>query len=120
MRERHDATNDITAPTVSAAEELADSNATIEGLLKQLGEVESQAEGESVEARRRHAAIRASLDHLHQSASMSEVSVRIVVTKASAGVTPGLAVLAPFALIALLIWVGNRFRVRRLRERTLG
>jgi Domain of unknown function (DUF4349) len=154
VRERHDATTDITAPTVSAAEELADSNATIEGLLKQLGEVESEAEGESVEARlreerRQHAAIRASLDHLHQRASMSEVSVRIV-TKYGAGVTPpskdngdwgvgdalhsaghilttaagvvliGLAVLAPFALIALLIWAGNRFRIRRLRERTLG
>jgi hypothetical protein len=154
VRERHDATNDITAPTVSAAEELADSNATIEGLLKQLGEVETEAEQESVETRlreerRQHAAIRASLDHLHQRASMSEVSVRIV-TSHGAGVTPpskdngdwgvgdalhsaghiltiaagvvliGLAVLAPFALIALLIWAGNRFRVRRLRERTLG
>jgi hypothetical protein len=154
VRERHDATSDITAPTVSAAEELADSNATIEGLLKQLGEAETEAEGESVEARlreerRHHAAIRASLDQLHQRASMSEVSVRII-TKNGAGVTPpskdngdwgvgdalhsaghiltiaagvvliGLAVLAPFALIALLTWAGNRFRVRRLRERTLG
>ena len=83
MRERHDATNDITAPTVGAAEELADSNATIEGLLKELGDVETEAERESVEARlreerRRHAAIRASLDHLHERASMSEVTVRIV------------------------------------------
>jgi hypothetical protein len=154
VRERHDATSDITAPTVSAAEELADSNATIEGLLKQLGEAETEAEQESVEARlreerRHHAAIRASLDHLHQRASMSEVSVRIV-TRNGAGITPpskdngdwgvgdalhsagqiltiaagvvliGLAVLAPFALIALLIWAGNRFRLRRLRERTLG
>jgi hypothetical protein len=154
VRERHDATTDITAPTVSAAEELADSNATIEGLLKQLGQVETEAEQESVEARlreerRHHAAIRASLDQLHQRASMSEVSVRIV-TSHGAGVTPpskdngnwgvgdalhsaghiltiaagvvliGLAVLAPFALIALLFWAGNRFRVRRLRERTLG
>jgi hypothetical protein len=155
VRERHDATNDITAPTVSAAEELADSNAAIEGLLKQLGEVETEAEQESVEARlreerRRHAAIRASLGNLHQRASMSEVTVRIV-TKDGAGVTPptkgnddswgvgdalhsaghiltiaagvvliGLAILAPFALIALVFWIGNRFRVRRLRERTLG
>jgi hypothetical protein len=151
---RHDATTDITAPTVSAAEELADSNATIEGLLKQLGAVETEAERESVEARlreerRHHAGIRASLDQLHQRASMSEVSVRIV-TSHGAGATPpskdngnwgvgdalhsaghiltiaagvvliGLAVLAPFALIALIFWAGNRFRVRRLRERTLG
>jgi Domain of unknown function (DUF4349) len=154
VRERHDATNDITAPTVSAAEELADSSAAIEGLLKQLADVETEAEQESVEARlreerRHHAAIRASLDHLHQRASMSEVSVRIV-TNHGAGVTPpsndkgewgvgdalhsaghiltiaagvvviGLAILAPFALIGLLIWAANRFRVRRLRERTLG
>jgi hypothetical protein len=154
VRERHDATNDITAPTVSTSEELADSNAAIEGLLKQLGEVETEAEQESVEARlreerRHHAAIRASLDHLHQRASMSEVSVRIV-TNDGAGVTPpskdkgdwgvgdalhdagniltiaagvvliGLAVLAPFALLALIFWAGNSFRVRRLRERTLG
>jgi hypothetical protein len=154
VRQRHDATNDITAPTVGAAEELADSNASIEGLLKELGSVETEAERESVEARlreerRRHAAIRASLDHLHKRASMSEVSVRIV-TDHGAGVTPGgsdsgnwgvgdalhdaghiltiaagvvligLAVLAPIALIAMLFWAGNRFRVRRLRERTLG
>jgi Domain of unknown function (DUF4349) len=155
VRERHDATNDITAPTVGAAEELRDSNAAIEGLLKELGDVETESERESVEARlreerRRHAAIRASLDHLDKRASMSEVSVRIV-TDHGAGVTPGgsesndswgvgdalhdaghiltiaagivliaLAVLAPVALIALALWLANRFRVRRLRERTLG
>jgi hypothetical protein len=156
VRQRHDATNDITAPTVDAAEELADSNASIEGLLKELGDVETEAERESVEARlreerRRHAAIRASLEHLGKRASMSEVSLRIV-TDHGAGVTPvsptsgsgnwgvgdalhdaghiltiaagvlliGLAVLAPIALIALLIWLAARFRVRRLRERTLG
>jgi hypothetical protein len=154
VRQRHDATNDITAPTVSAAEELADSNATIDSLLKQLGEAETEAEQESVEARlreerRRHASIRASLDHLHQRGSMSEVTLRIV-TDHGAGVTPpskddgnwdvgdalrdaghvltvaagvllvGLAVLAPFALFGLIFWAGNRVRVRRLRERTLG
>jgi Domain of unknown function (DUF4349) len=154
VRQRHDATNDITAPTVSAAEELADSNATIDGLLKELADVETEAERESVEARlreerRHHAGIRASLDQLHKRASMSEVTLRIV-TGHGAGVTPpsrddgnwdvgdalhdaghvltiaagvlliGLAVLAPFALFALLFWAGNRFRVRHLRERTLS
>jgi hypothetical protein len=154
VRERHDATNDITAPTVGAAEELRDSNAAIEGLLKELGDVETEAERESVEARlreerRRHAAIRASLDHLNKRASMSEVTVRIV-TDHGAGVTPpskgddswgvgdalhdaghiltiaagvaliALAVLGPIALIALAFWLANRFRLRRLRERTLG
>jgi hypothetical protein len=154
VRERHDATNDITAPTVGASEELRDSNASIEGLLKELGDVETEEERESVEARlreerRRHATIRASLDHLHKRASMSEVTVRIVTDRA-AGITPpskdkggwgvgdalhdaghiltvaaavaliGLAILGPIALILLAIWLGNRFRVRRLRERALG
>jgi hypothetical protein len=155
VRERHDATNDITAPTVNASEELADSNASIESLLKELGDAETEEERESVEARlheerRRHAAIRASLDHLHERASLSEVSLRIVTGKGAGVVAPGaggddhwnvgdaahdagqvltvvagviligLAVLGPIAAIALLIWLGNRFRVRRLRERTLG
>jgi hypothetical protein len=154
VRERHDATNDITAPTVGAGEELRDSNAAIEGLLKELGDVETEEERESVEARlreerRHHAAIRASLDHLNKRASMSEVTVRIV-TDHGAGVTPpskdegswgvgdalhdaghiltiaagaaliGLAILVPIALVLLLIWLANRFRVRRLRERALG
>jgi hypothetical protein len=154
VRERHDATNDITAPTVGAAEELRDSNASIEGLLKELGDTETEEERESVEARLReergrHAAIRARLDHLDKRASMSEVTVRIV-TDHGAGVTPpssddgswgvgdalhdaghiltiaagvaliGLAVLGPIALILLAFWLANRFRVRRLRERTLG
>jgi hypothetical protein len=154
VRSRHDATNDITAPTVGVTEELRDSNASIEGLLKELGSVETEAERESVEARlreerRHHAAIRASLEHLHKRASMSEVSLRIV-TNHGAGVVPAgkddsgwsvgdalhdaghiltvaagvlliaLAILAPIALIALLLWSVNRFRVRRLRERALG
>jgi hypothetical protein len=154
VRERHDATDDITAPTVGAAEELRDANASIEGLLRELGQVETEAQRESVEARlreerRRHAAIRARLDHLGKRASMSEVTVRIV-TSHGAGVTPpnkddgswgigdalhdaghiltiaagvlliALAVLAPIALVVLIVWAANRVRVRRLRERTLG
>jgi Domain of unknown function (DUF4349) len=154
VRSRHDATNDITAPTVGVTEELRDSNASIEGLLKELGNVETEAERESVEARlreerRRHASIRASLEHLHKRASMSEVSLRIVTNHGAGAVPPSkddsgwsvgdalhdaghiltvaagvlliaLAILAPIALIALLLWSLNRFRVRRLRERTLG
>jgi Domain of unknown function (DUF4349) len=156
VRERHDATSDITKPTVGATEELADSNATVESLLKELGDAETETEREAVEARlreerRRHAAIKGSLERLHKRASMSEVSVRIVTDHGAGVVPPGaksgsgdwsvgdalhdaghilqiaagvlliaLAVLAPIALIALLIWIANRFRVRRLRERTLG
>jgi hypothetical protein len=155
VRSRHDETNDITAPTVGVTEELRDSNASIEGLLKELGNVETEAERESVEARlreerRRHASIRSSLDHLHKRASLSEVSLRIV-TDHGAGVVPpskgdgggwsvgdaahdaghiltvaagvlliALAILAPIALIVLIFWTLNRFRVRRLRERALG
>jgi hypothetical protein len=156
VRSRHDATNDITAPTVGVTEELRDSNASIEGLLKELGSAETESERESVEARlreerRRHASIRASLEHLHKRASMSEVSLRIV-TGHGAGIVPvgkgksggdwsvgdalhdaghiltivagvlliALAILAPIALIALVLWSANRFRVRRLRERALG
>lgn len=153
VRSRHDGTDDITAPTVGVTEELRDSNASIEGLLKELGNVETEAERESVEARlreerRRHAAIRASLERLHKRASMSEVRLTIV-TGHGAGVVPpseggdwsvgdalhdaghiltiaagvllvALAVLAPIALILLLAWLANRFRVRRLRERALG
>jgi hypothetical protein len=154
-RQRHDATNDITAPTVSATEELRDSNASIEGLLKELGNAESEEERESVETRlreerRRHAGIRASLEHLHKRASLAEVSLRIVTPRGAGATSPSkgsdggwnvgdalhdagniltvaagvlliaLAVLAPIALIALLIWLLNRFRVRRLRERALG
>lgn len=93
VRARHDSSNDITAPTVSAQEELADSGAAIEGLLNELGDVETEAERESVEARlheerSRHASLRASLDHLHERAAMSEVTVRIVTGK-GAGVHPG-------------------------------
>jgi len=154
VRSRHDTTNDITGPTVTVTEELRDSNASIEGLSKELGDVETEGERESVEARlreerHRHASIRASLEHLHKRASMSEVSVRIVTSRGAGVVPPGkgeggrsvgdalhdagsiltvaagvlliaLAVLAPIALIALLIWSLNRFRVRRLRERALG
>jgi Domain of unknown function (DUF4349) len=92
VRERHDATNDITKQTVGADEELVDSNATIESLLKELGDAETETEREALETRlreerRRHAAIGTSLDHLHKRATMSEVSVRIVTDK-GAGVTP--------------------------------
>jgi hypothetical protein len=43
-----------------------------------------------------------------------------VLTIAAGVLLIGLAVLAPFALFALLFWAANRVRVRRLRERTLS
>ena len=92
VRSRHDATTDITAPTVSASEELQDSNARIESLIGQLGEAESEAEREAVEGELRgerdhHAQLRASLERLEDRASMSRVSLRIV-SGHGAGVVP--------------------------------
>jgi hypothetical protein len=92
VRSRHDATTDITAPTVSVAEELQDSNARIESLIAQLGEAESEAEREAVEGELRgerdhHAALRASLERLEDRASMSRVSLRII-SGHGAGVAP--------------------------------
>jgi hypothetical protein len=92
VRSRHDATTDITAPTVSAAEELQDSNARIESLIGQLGEAESESEREAVEGELRgerdhHAQLRASLERLEDRASMSRVSLRIV-SGHGAGVVP--------------------------------
>jgi hypothetical protein len=93
VRSRHDATTDITAPTISVSEELQDSNARIEGLVAQLGEAESDAEREAVEAelrgeRNHHGALRASLERLKDRAGMSRVSLRIV-SGHGAGITPG-------------------------------
>ncbi len=92
VRSRHDATTDITAPTVSASEELQDSNARIESLIGQLGEAESEAEREAVEGELRgerdhHAQLRASLERLEDRTSMSRVSLRIV-SGHGAGVVP--------------------------------
>jgi hypothetical protein len=43
-----------------------------------------------------------------------------ILTVAAGVLLIALAILAPIALIALLFWSLNRFRVRRLRERALG
>ena len=93
VRSRHDTTADITAPTVSASEELRDSNARLDGLVKQLGEAGTESEREAVEAelrgeRNHHADLRASLERLKDRADMSRVSLRIV-SDHGAGVTPG-------------------------------
>ncbi|HEY1854195.1 MAG TPA: DUF4349 domain-containing protein [Solirubrobacterales bacterium] len=81
--DRHETTNDITAPTVGAAERLQDSEARIEGLLAQLSEATTESEREVVEAEldseRHHAAhLKSKLSHLHQRADLSRVSVKIV------------------------------------------
>lgn len=80
---RHETTDDITAPTVDASERLQDSEARIEGLLAQLSEATTESEREVVEAEldaeRHHAAhLKSELSNLHREANRSRVSVRIV------------------------------------------
>lgn len=89
VRSRHEATADITAPTVTAGEQLRDSRARIDGLLAQLAEATTESEREAVEAelrgeRRRSAALRSRLSTLHRRADLSRVSVRIESGAASA------------------------------------
>jgi len=150
VRSRHEATADITAPTVRTGELLRDSRARIEGLLTQLAAADTDAERTAAEtelrAERRHNAyLRSQLSTLKRRANFSRVSLRIETGAAStssedsggwgigdalddagrilaiaAGVAiVGLAVIAPFVLIALLVWLANRARIRRSRERVL-
>lgn len=82
VRSRHEATTDITAPTVDTAELLRDSNARIDSLLSQLEGAETEGEREAVEAelrqeRRHRARLRASLQHLEHRASFSRVLLLI-------------------------------------------
>ncbi|HEX5526652.1 MAG TPA: DUF4349 domain-containing protein [Solirubrobacterales bacterium] len=149
VRSRHEATADITAPTVSAAELLQESRARIDSLLAQLEAAEVESEREAVEAElhheRHHAArLAAQLDHLHKRADYSRVSLRIVTGEAEESTGGGawgigdafhdaghilaiaaaitvvaLAILGPIALIALLAWLTHRAWVRRERRRVL-
>lgn len=82
VRSRHEATQDITAPTVGVGERLNDSQARIDGLLTQLTQAETAGERSSVEtelsAERRHrAGLRARLAELSRRAHLSRVSLRI-------------------------------------------
>jgi Domain of unknown function (DUF4349) len=150
VRSRHEATADITAPTVSAKELLADSRARIDSLLAQLDAAETESEREAVEAElrheRRHAArLAGKLSHLQKRADYSRVSLRIEtgggeessggggwgvddafhdaghILAVAAGVTViGLAIVGPIALIAFLAWLAQRAWVRRERRRALS
>jgi hypothetical protein len=151
VRSRHEATDDITAATVSAGEHLQDSVAKIDGLLAQLAEADSDGERAEVEAelrseRRHAAALRTGLTKLDRRANLSRVSLRIetdgasadgesgsgwsigdalddaghILTIAAGVAIVGLAILGPLGLIALLLWLANRTRLRRAREHALG
>jgi hypothetical protein len=150
VRSRHEATADITAPTVSTGELLQDSKARIDSLLAQLEEAETESEREAVEAelgqeRRHRAFLRSRFQHLQRRADLSRVSLRIetgsdsessgggawgiddafhdaghVLTITAAVTLIALAILGPIALIALLAWLTHRAWVRRERRRVLG
>jgi Domain of unknown function (DUF4349) len=153
VRSRHESTLDITAPTVGVGERLRDARATVESLLGQLADADTDEERVAVEARLRSeryriAALRSRLSSLERRASFSRVSLRIETGAASssgddgdaggwglgdgvegagrvlavaAGVTViGLAILAPFGLIALLAWLTRRAWLRRARRDALG
>jgi len=150
VRSRHEATADITAPTVRVGELLQDSKARIDSLLGQLEAAETESEREAVEAelrqeRRHRARLRAELQHLQRRADLSRVLVRIetgaaeepsgggawgvddalddagrVLAVAAAVTVVALAILGPIALIALLAWLTHRAWVRRERRRVLS
>src|SRR3954468_20136876 len=82
VRSRHEATADITAPTITSTELLKESHARIDSLLAQLEGAETEEEQEAVEAELRHERRHASrlavqLTHLHKRADLSRVSLRI-------------------------------------------
>jgi len=150
VRTRHEATDDITAPTVAAGELLQDSKARIDSLLAQLEGAETESEREAVEAelaqeRRHRSSLRAQLQHLERRADYSRVLVRIetggaeepsgggawgiddalgdagqILAVAAAVTVVGLAILGPIALIALLAWLAHRAWLRRERRRVLS
>jgi hypothetical protein len=150
VRSRHEATDDITAPTVATGELLQDSKARIDSLLAQLDSAETESEREAVEAelaqeRRHRSRLRAQLQHLERRADYSRVLVRIetggadessgggawgigdafddaghILAVAAAVTVVALAILGPIALIALLAWLTHRAWVRRERRRVLS
>jgi hypothetical protein len=82
VRSRHEATDDITAPTVATGELLQDSKARIDSLLAQLDSAETESEREAVETelaqeRRHRSRLRGQLQHLERRADYSRVLVRI-------------------------------------------
>ncbi len=88
---RHEATDDITAPTARIGEQLQDARATIDGLLVQLAGADSDEARAEVEAelraeRRHAAALRSRATKLDRRANLSRVSVQI---ETGAGVAVG-------------------------------
>lgn len=150
VRSRHEATDDITAPTVATGELVQDSKARIDSLLAQLEAAETESEREAVEAelaqeRRHRSRLRGQLQDLERRADYSRVLLRIetgteesgsgggtwgvgdalgdagqILAVAAAVAVVGLAILGPIALVALLAWLTHRAWVRRERRRVLS
>jgi hypothetical protein len=150
VRSRHESTLDVTARTVGLDERLVDARAAVAGLLEQLADADTPAERAATEAelhsaRQRVANLRGSLASLERRTNFSRVSLQIEsdagassadsggwsvgdaiddaghILAVAAGVAiVALAIVGPLALIALLLWLGNRARVRHGRERALG
>jgi hypothetical protein len=149
VRSRHEATDDITAPTVATGELLQDSKARIDSLLAQLEAAETESEREAVETelaqeRRHRSRLRADLQQLERRADYSRVLVRIetgageessggtwgvgdaledagqILAVAAAVTVVALAILGPIVLIALLAWLAHRAWLRRERRRVLS
>jgi hypothetical protein len=150
VRSRHEATDDITAPTVATGELLQDSKARIDSLLAQLEAAETESEREAVEAelageRRHRSRLGVQLQHLQRRADYSRVLVRIetgaaeestgggawsvgdalgdasqILAAAAAVTVVALAIVGPIALIALLAWLAHRAWLRRERRRVLS
>jgi hypothetical protein len=150
VRSRHESTQDITAPTVGVGERLQDSRARVESLLGELADATTGEQRAAVEARlraerRTASALRSQLAALRRRANFSRVSLRIETGEPSsqgggagwgiddglhdagrilavaAGVTVvGLAILAPFAVLFLLGWLGRRAWLRRARAQALA
>ena len=144
---RREASDDITAPTVATGERLRDSRARINSLLTQLASAETESEREVIEIqlrgeRRQAAGLRSQLARLHRRIQYARVQVRIEsdpkrdsggawgigdafhdaghILGIAAGVTlVGLAVIAPLALLCLLVLLAQRLWLRTRRERAL-
>jgi VIT1/CCC1 family predicted Fe2+/Mn2+ transporter len=148
VRARHESSVDVTAPTISLGERLQDARAKVDSLLAEVAGAETEAEREAAEAKlqaARHqvATLRSRLVSLQRRTHLSSVLLRIETNGAAdegsgswgigdgvheaghilavaAGVTViGLAIVAPLALIVLLIWLVRRTWITRSRERAL-
>ena len=149
VRERTQASRDITAQTVSARERLREARREREGLLRALARAVTLNETESIRARlrtvnRQLEAARASVRRVDNRAAFANVSVELVADR-SAGAAGGgrwtpadafddalrvlevaagialivLAILLPLAVLALLAVAAARIAGRRRRERAL-